>query len=235
MENDGIGMGCPCKVCSGSVGVLPGATPNSSRTRTPSVTSQKSNSSAPISSRPSSSRSVQPSALPSLAAQHKRRLKKITPGLDKSNVDGEGTPDVYRNLIDKLRRDQHVDESIEEPLSPDWRAEQELLPRLLDDIKTNEQWVPRTGDIVLYIRYIPDGVDLVRDETDTKEFRLYDERRENNLGAPQWVAGLVTEAATGTTIADLVDSDQQQNVSNTGVRVEPIPDPNNVNKSLSKQ
>ena len=94
MENDGIGMGCPCKVCSGSAGVLPGATPNSSRTRTPSVTSQKSNSSAPISSRPSSSRSVQPSALPSLAAQHKGRLKKITPGLDKSNVDGEGTPDV---------------------------------------------------------------------------------------------------------------------------------------------
>ncbi|RYO11683.1 hypothetical protein AA0121_g9661 [Alternaria tenuissima] len=82
---------------------------------------------------------------------------------------------------------------------------------------------------------MPDGVDLVRDETDTKEFRLYDERREKNLGAPQWVAGLVTEAATGTTIADLVDSDQQQNVSNTGVRVEPIPDPNNVNKSLSKQ
>lgn len=235
MENDGIGMGCPCKVCGGSAGVLPGATPNSSRTQTPSVNSQKSNSSAPISSRPSSSRSVQPSALPSLAAQHKGRPKKITLGLDKSNVDTEGTPDVYRNLIDKLRRHQHVDESIEEPLSPDWRAEQELLPRLLDDIKTNEQWVPRTGDIVLYIRDMPDGVDLVRDETDTKEFRMYDERREKNLGAPQWEAGLVTEAATGTTIADLVDSDQQQNVSNTGVRVEPIPDPNNVNKSLSKQ
>ncbi|CAN9327184.1 unnamed protein product [Alternaria alternata] len=172
---------------------------------------------------------------PHFDAQYKGRPKKITPGLDKSNIDSEGTPDVYRNLIDKLRRHQHVDESIEEPLSPDWRAEQELLPKLLDDTKTNEQWVPRTGDIVLYIRDMPDGVDLVRDETDTKEFRLYDERREKNLGAPQWEAGLVTEAATVTTIADLVDSDQQQNVSNTGVRVEPIPDPNNVNKSLSKQ
>ncbi|CAN9322281.1 unnamed protein product [Alternaria alternata] len=206
MENDGIGMGCPCKVCSGSAGVLPGATPNSSRTRTPSVAS-KSNSSAPISSRLSSSHSVrqEPGAFPS--GQYKGRPRKITPGLDKSNVDSEGTPDVYRNLIDKLRRHQHVDESIEEPLSPDWRAEQELLPRLLDDIKTNEQWVPRTGDIVLYIRDMPDGVDLVRDETDTKEFRLYDERREKNLGAPPWEAGLVTEAATGTTIADLVDSD----------------------------
>ncbi|CAN9400339.1 unnamed protein product [Alternaria alternata] len=234
MENDGIGMGCPCKVCSGSAGVLPGATPNSSRTRTPSVAS-KSNSSAPISSRLSSSHSVrqEPGAFPS--GQYKGRPRKITPGLDKSNVDSEGTPDVYRNLIDKLRRHQHVDESIEEPLSPDWRAEQELLPRLLDDIKTNEQWVPRTGDIVLYIRDMPEGIDLVRDEADTKEFRLYDERREKNLGAPPWEAGLVTEAATGTTIADLVDSDQQQNVSNTGVRVEPLPDPNNVNKSLSKR
>ncbi|CAN9358877.1 unnamed protein product [Alternaria alternata] len=234
MENDGIGMGCPCKVCSGSAGVLPGATPNSSRTRTPSVAS-KSNSSAPISSRLSSSHSVrqEPGAFPS--GQYKGRPRKITPGLDKSNVDSEGTSDVYRNLIDKLRRHQHVDESIEEPLSPDWRAEQELLPRLLDDIKTNEQWVPRTGDIVLYIRDMPEGIDLVRDEADTKEFRLYDERREKNLGAPPWEAGLVTEAATGTTIADLVDSDQQQNVSNTGVRVEPLPDPNNVNKSLSKR
>ncbi|KAL1795391.1 hypothetical protein ACET3X_007207 [Alternaria dauci] len=237
MENDGIGMGCPCKICSGSAGVLPGATPNSSRTRTPSVTSRKSNSSAPLSSRPSSSQSnrQQSSALPGLPAQQKGRPKKINPGLDRSNVDTEGTPDVYRNLIDKLRRHQQVDETIEEPLSPDWRAEQVLLPKVLENIKAQEQWVPRTGDIVLYIRDMPDGVDIIRNDTDTKEFWLYDERLQKNLGAPPWEAGLVTETAIGTTIADLVDSDQQQSVSNTGVRVEPIPDPNDVNKSLSKQ
>ncbi|KAG9187957.1 hypothetical protein G6011_01880 [Alternaria panax] len=236
MNNDGDSMGCPCTVCRGSGGVLPGATPNSSRTRTQSVTSRKSNS-APIPSRPSSSHSVrqQPVALPSLAARYQGRPKKVIPGLDKSNVDSEGTPDVYRNLINKLHRHEQVDEAIEEPLSPDWRAEQELLPRLLDDVKIQEQWVPRTGDIILYIRKMPDGVDIIRDEVDTKKFRLYDERLQKSLGDPPWEAGLVTEMATGTTIADLVESDPLQSVPNTGVRVEPIPDPNDPNKSLSKQ
>jgi hypothetical protein len=175
-----------------------------------------------------------PAALSSLA-QFKGRPKKITPGLDKTNVDSEGTPDVYRNLIDKLRRHQQVDEAIEEPLSPDWRAEQELLPKLLDNIKAQEQWVPRTGDIVLYIRSMTEGIDLVRPEGTDDDLQLYDERRDQYLGTPKWEAGMVTETAIGTTVADLVDSVKEKSVSASGLRVEPIPDPNAQDKSLSKK
>jgi hypothetical protein len=61
----------------------------------------------------------------------------------------------------------------------------------------------------------------VRDDTD--ELQLYDERSKQHLGAPQWAAGLVTEPAIGTTVAEM------------GVRIEPIPNPNDSDKSVSKR
>ncbi|KAH6853053.1 hypothetical protein BKA58DRAFT_394770 [Alternaria rosae] len=238
MSNNGNSIGCPCTLCSGSAGVLPKTSANSSQVRSSSAaSSRKSNSSASVHSRPSSSHSAKQlpvASLPSLSLQHKGRPKKITPGLDTTNVDSEGTPDVYRNLIDKLRRHRDVDEPIAEPLSPDWRAEQEQLPKFLEDVKAQDQWVPRTGDIVLYIRNMPDTVELVRDNT-TGELQMYDERRKLHLGTPQWAAGLVTEPATGTTVVELVASTQERNVSSIGVRVEPIPNPNESDKSLSKR
>jgi len=239
MNNNGNSIGCPCTLCSGSAGVLPKTSTHSSQVHSSSAASSRkaSNSSASLQSRPSSAHSVQSLPVappPSLAPQHKCRPKKITPGLDTTNVDSEGTPDVYRNLIDKLRRHRDVDEPISEPLSPDWRAEQEHLPKFLDEIKTQDQWVPRTGDIVLYIRNMPDTVELVRDNT-TGELQLYDERRKQHLGVPQWAAGLVTEPATGTTVAELVAPTQERNVSSIGVRVEPVPNLNESDKSLSQR
>jgi hypothetical protein len=148
-------------------------------------------------------------------------------------VDEEGTPDVYRHLINRLRQHGHIDESIQEPLSPDWRAEQELLPDLLADLRTKEHWVPRNGEIVLYIRDLPEGIDLVRHEV-TNELQLYNEEK-GEYDTPEWRAGLVTEKATGSTIADLIEEDASMNVSCSGVRVEPISNPNNSDKSLSKQ
>ena len=243
MSNNGNSIGCPCTLCSGTAGILPKTSANSSQVRSSSAASSRksSNSSAPVQSRPSSSHSAKQlpaqqlpvAPLPSLSSQHKGRPKKITPGLDTTNVDSEGTPDVYRNLIDKLRRHRDVDEPILEPLSPDWRAEQDHLPKFLSDIKTQEQWIPRIGDIVLYIRNMPDTVELVRDTTG--ELQLYDERRKQHLGVPQWAAGLATEPATGTTVAELVAPTQERNVSSIGVRVEPVPNPNEPDKSLSKR
>lgn len=239
MNNDGNSMGCPCTLCSGSSGALSRATttPNSSRTQTSSVaSSRKSNSSAPIQSRPSSAHSAQGLPLASIpsSTQYKGRLKKITAGLDRTNVDSEGTPDVYRNFIDKLYRHQQVDQAIEEPLSSDWRAEQELLPKLLHDIKTQEQWVPRTGDIVLYTRSLTENLDLVRPQ-DSGEIQVYDAQRDQYLGTPLWEAGIVTETATSITVADLIDPVKDKGVSTSGLRVEPIPNPNGSDKSLSKK
>jgi hypothetical protein len=218
MENVGDSMGCPCTVCNGKGGVLPspraaygakkGSLDGGSGTSTPKL----------------------------VAPHHKGRPKLVTPGMDASRIDEEGTPDVYRNLIDKLQKQGTLDEAIEEPMSLDWRAEQEILPQKLKELKENPQWLPRVGDIVLYVRELPAGVEICRDKA-SGEFKMLNLETETWIGNPAWEAGLIGQTPTETTdIEDLVEEhDKTKNVSYTGVRVEPLPSPNNTNKSLSKR
>jgi hypothetical protein len=256
MENAGSSMGCQCTVCAGSGGVLP----KTSSSKIPS-NSAKMRSSSTASSRPSTPRVSKPASFssqfaqmhasafappvpvpvsalsqqaPTVSALSKGRPKLVSAGIDSSQIDEEGTPDVYRNLINKLRRQNTIDEVIEEPLSPDWRAEQEILPSLLQSLKQQEQWIPRVGDIVLYLRDLPNGVEFVQNEDDG--LQLYDEEAGEFLGVPPWEAGLVGEAPSEkTTIANLYQGDRETNVIYSGVRVEPLPDPNASDKSLSKR
>jgi hypothetical protein len=167
--------------------------------------------------------------------QSKGRPKLISAGVDSSRVDEEGTPDVYRNLIDKLRRHTTIDEIVEEPLSPDWRAEQDILPGVLQGLKEREQWIPRIGEIVLYLQEMRSGVDLFRHEG-TGEYQLYDEETEEFLGSPPWRAGVVGEVPVSRCdVADLHADNDEPNVIYSGVRIEPFPDPNGTDKSLSKR
>jgi hypothetical protein len=166
--------------------------------------------------------------------QAKCRPKLAAADVDSSRVDEEGTPDIYRNLIDKLKRRGTIDESIEEQLSPDWLAEQKILPGLMRGLKEREQWIPRAGDIVLYIRNLLDRVEIMKHET-TGEYQLFDENSDEPLGTPPWEAGVVTQVPEKpTTIASLYQSDKETSVIYSGVRVEPIPDPNGTDKSCSK-
>jgi hypothetical protein len=260
MENNGSSIGCPCTVCAGSAGVLPGSSSNSvrafssssasSRPRTPKVPkpapmpvrqppalanrapasgSNSNNSQAPLAP------AVQPAKTSVLNSQLKGSPKLVGAGTDKSHVDDEGTPDVYRNLIDKLKRYGTVDEIIEQPLSPDWRAEQEILPGMLQTLKQQDQWLPRVGDIVLYLRDLPIKVEIMRHEV-TGEYQMYDEETEGFIGTPPWEAGLVGEVpAEPTSIANLHRSDAENSVIYAGLRVEPLPNPNAADKSLSKR
>jgi hypothetical protein len=177
---------------------------------------------------------VQASTAPAPSFQIKGRPKLVTAGHDSSRIDEEGTPDVYRNLIDKLRRQGKVDENIEEPFSPDWLAEQKILPGLLSQLSHQDLWIPRVGDIVLYIRNLPSRCEITRDEND--HFQVLDEENDEFLGTPLWEAGLVVQTPTElSTIADLDHIDDQTNIIYCGVRLEPIPDPNGSDKSVSKQ
>ncbi|KAJ4375486.1 hypothetical protein N0V86_007017 [Didymella sp. IMI 355093] len=166
----------------------------------------------------------------------KGRPKLVSTGMDTASVDEEGTPDVYRNLINKLRRHENIDETIEEPLSMDWRAEQKLLPELRCKVVDNPQWVPRVGDIVLFVRDLPDDVHILRYPI-TSDYRMYDERTQQWLEQPVWEAGLVGQTPTETiTIQDICENGiKEGNVTSSGVRVEPLPDVNNPDKSLSKR
>ncbi|KAJ9644153.1 hypothetical protein H2199_004021 [Coniosporium tulheliwenetii] len=110
-------------------------------------------------------------------------------------MDDEGNPDVYRNLIDKLKREDTVDEPIMEPMTMDWRAKRESLPAYLDRVSQQPMWMPLVEAGVV-------------GQTPAEEVRIED---------------LVTEPH------------KQYQVNYSGYRVEPLPDPNGKDKSLSKQ
>ncbi|KAF2868722.1 hypothetical protein BDV95DRAFT_499750 [Massariosphaeria phaeospora] len=242
MNNGGDSMGCPCTVCNAKGGILPPM----GRKKTGSITSHSSPASAAPAAltaptAPTASKgptAPQGHTRPNFAAaaQIKGRPKVTEPGMDSSRVDDEGTPDVYRNLIDKLKRYRTFDEAIKEPMSLDWRAEQELLPGLLAKLKADPQCFPRAGEIVLYVRHLPNGVDICREESNDG-YRLYDRKSKTFLGIPAWEAGLVGQTPCETTeLDDLVqEQGKEMNVAYSGVRVEPLPDPNSSDKSLSKR
>lgn len=234
MQNGGNSIGCPCTVCRGGSG-LPRAMSNSSRPRS-SASSSNASASASLQSRPNSAHRVQPTP-PMVIISHPTapgRPKKLSPGHDLTRTDQDGTPDVYRNLVEKLRSHKCIDQPIQEPLSPDWRAEQESIPKLLQTLKSQEQWIPRNGDIVMFIRHLADGVSVTRHNV-TNELCLYDEQTDDLLDVPRWEAGLVTEVAQTPTITDLLELTKNSNVSCSSMRVELIPNPNNPDKSLSKR
>ncbi|KAF9692036.1 hypothetical protein EKO04_009983 [Ascochyta lentis] len=254
MDNAGDSMGCPCTVCNGNSGILPRSSPmRSSSGASSSASSRPLSRHGPAArsftlqtqaqARPAST-TLAPALVsqtsPALAAmppaQHKGRPKLLSAGMDTSHIDEEGTPDVYRNLIHKLRRHKEIDEPIEEPMSLDWRAEQETLPGLLEKLKEQQQWVPRVGDIVLYVRELPDDTHIIRHPI-TREFRMYDELSKLWLALPLWEAGVVGQTPTEpTTIEDICQNgDKTFNVTYSGIRVEPLPHVSNPDKSMSKR
>lgn len=261
LMDNGDSIGCPCIVCSGSFGVLPKSASGSVKARSSSGASSNTTS-RPLSSNGSTKqashqaqsqakKAIDPfiqspgltsrptrEAEPELSvpAQFKGRPKMVGVGMDASHVDEEGTPDVYRNLINKLRRHGKIDEIIEEPLSLDWRAEQEVLPDLLRKLEENSQWVPRTGEIVLFVKDLAEDVHIIRHPI-TTEYRMYDEKTKLWLNHPAWEAGLVGQTPTEPiTIQDLCeDVNKESNVTYSGVRIESLPDVNSLDKSLSKR
>jgi hypothetical protein len=208
----GDSLGCPCTVCNAVGGRIPPL-----------------GVSAAVSSNTSQTMGA-PQQLP------KGRPKLVSPGMDSSRVDEEGTPDVYRNLIDKLKKNKTLDEAITEPLSMDWRAEQECIPTLLKKLAETPQYRPRAGEIVLFVRELPGGAQvLLRKKTGA--FEVYDTDAKEFLGPPRWEAGLVGQTPIGhVDLEDLIsEPEKEASVSYTGVRVEPLPDPNSTDKSLSKR
>ncbi|KAF2177658.1 hypothetical protein K469DRAFT_602462 [Zopfia rhizophila CBS 207.26] len=224
MENGGDSMGCTCTVCRAKGGSIPPMDPANTK-----FFKMKAQNGAKISTQ------VGGSTIQTSKAVHKGRPKLIGSGMDTSRVDEEGTPDVYRNLIDKLKRHGTLDETITESMSMDWRAEQEILPTMLKKLRSEPQWLPRTGDLVLFIRTLPPDVEICQDKDGG--FQFYDHANKIFVGYPTWEAGVVGQPpAEDLAIDDLVaQTEKEMGVSYSGCRIEPLPDPNDTNKSLSKR
>lgn len=240
MENDGSSIGCPCTVCNSKGGVLTrlgGSRCSSKRSSRGSSSGGSSACNTPLKRKLAPVLAAAP-APPSgsFPFQPKGRPEVKSVGTDTSRVDEEGTPDVYRNLIDKLKRHGTLDEAVLEPLSMDWRAEQSMLPGLLRSLEEEPQWIPRVGDIVLYTSEIPVGFELLQHEH-TGRYVLWDPDTGTAMGEPIWQAGLVgqTPVESVTTEDAVRPSEKQTSVSLSGVRIEPLPNPNDSNKAMSKR
>ena len=116
----------------------------------------------------------------------------------------------------------------------DWRAEQKLVSTIIKNISMQSSFIPRLGELVLWCRKVEGEIAL---DPETNEFKMHDATSGQDLGHPQWLAGVITQVpAEEVLIKDLLEETTKRHAVNvSGFRVECLPDPNGSAKGLSKQ
>ncbi|KAF2093519.1 hypothetical protein NA57DRAFT_48274 [Rhizodiscina lignyota] len=221
LDNDGSNIGCNCTVCLGSAGKS-----RMGRASTGSTAGEKQTTTAPT---------AKPRNRPPGKSGPRKIISKPAPT---GPTDEEGTPDVYRILIDRLKKAGSMDVPITEQFSMDWRAEHEQSTNQLDEISRQPGWVPRVGEIVLFVRTLKEGQSIgYHAPTRTYRIRSSEDGKQGSL--PAWEAGVVTLTSMDELeIDDLLqetENHHEYQVNYSGFRVEPLPDPNSADKSLSKR
>ncbi|RAL17568.1 putative peroxisomal ABC transporter (PXA1) [Aspergillus homomorphus CBS 101889] len=95
--------------------------------------------------------------------------------------DSEGTPDVFKTAVLKLRVNGQLDEAIREPLSMDWRAERTPLKEYLQKLDMLPSFVPRAGELVLWT---PEYQGKLAWNHEEGQVQIY--KNEQWHGAPDW-------------------------------------------------
>lgn len=147
-------------------------------------------------------------------------------------VDSEGTPDVFKSAVVRLKLAGSVDKNISEPASMDWRAERPVLDEYLETLDILPSYLPRLGELVLWT---PDFQgELVWNEK-TQSIQIYSPTDDQCGEKPQWRAGVVGQIPTEeTALNDLVENTNKKwGLNYSGFRVETLPDPNGSDKSYS--
>ena len=240
MQNDGNNTGCPCTVCaSQGKGKIPNITPsmycNGLESALNSSTLKGVGQSLPLRNNLQTERDAS-MARHAETPEVKRRVGRPPKWTPVTKVDDEGNPDVYRILIDKLQEQKSIDEPVKEPMSMDWRAERSLLPPMLDRYVRQPAWIPRVGEIVLFIKTIGASQRVSYDDK-SRQYRIYDSDEAGFTEFPRWEAGIVGQVASESLrLDDLVsETDKSHNVIYSGFRVEAFPDPNSNEKPDSKR
>ncbi|KAK3710488.1 hypothetical protein LTR37_010331 [Vermiconidia calcicola] len=154
-------------------------------------------------------------------------------------VDAEGVPDVYEALIQKLRDagpEGGVDEPINERMSPDWRTSHSMSKEVLSKWQELPRYVPRVGEIVLFVRKLKDG-EVVAWHPKAAAFTLKRRDSDTWLEQPRWEAGVVTQMPKeAVSDQDLIHDDgKERAVNESGFRVEPLSRPGDDYKPYTKQ
>ncbi|KAG8629880.1 hypothetical protein KVT40_001499 [Elsinoe batatas] len=152
------------------------------------------------------------------------------------NTDEEGTPDIYRQLVEKLSSELNVDEPIQEPKSFDWQINRKSIVPFLKGLADQPSFQPRIGEIILFVRGLSVS-QLVSFDNDKQTYVVWDTQQEVLIEMPPWEAGVVTEVpAEPVTAADLVlEQPKKHQVNYSGYRIEPMSAPNTEDKHWSKR
>ena len=124
-------------------------------------------------------------------------------------------------------------------MSVDWRAERQLLHDSLQIISQQPAWLPGIAELVLFALYLDDGEEITVDP-ETNHHKIWNISRVSFTGYPRWEAGVVGQVAEEQpTISELVKhpkhDEKTYDINYSGYRVEPFPDPNGQDKSISKR
>lgn len=245
LMDSGGPIGCQCKICTGNKRASTGgATSGSNGTRSVSP-ARRSSHFPPPQPEPAKSKPVPPlfdqAKHPNGTTQLPQgRLSSASPpAAPRKQADEDGSPDVFRALIDELKaahEDVVIDRKIKEFMSPDWRVGNDPLEDLLDDWRNLPRFTPRTGELVLFVHDLKPDEGLAWDDDTHTWLKVVLDTGEL-LDRPQWEAGVVTQMPL-----QRVDDrdlstmpDAKSTVANSGFRIEPISKPGNVSKSESKQ
>nr|OQO15522.1 hypothetical protein B0A51_17449 [Rachicladosporium sp. CCFEE 5018] len=154
-------------------------------------------------------------------------------------VDEENTPDIYRSLLDKLQAGGEgfeMDEPIIEQTSADWRAGNTMGKSVIKELKSQPRYIPRAGELVMFVRVLDDDETLAWDLT-LGTWSRFNLRKSEWVDPTSWEAGVVTEVPT----EPIEETDLTRTASNkssfvnSGFRIEPLPEPGSVAKHHSKR
>ncbi|KAJ5788637.1 Transcription-silencing protein Clr2 [Penicillium paradoxum] len=149
-------------------------------------------------------------------------------------TDADG-PDYWRILVMKLKDKGELDEDIEQHFNLDWVLTHEWLSDYFTKLVMDPAFVPRRGELVLWIwQGLEDGCLMRNPKTGFIEIFGNDNKWH---GVPDWRAGVITQTPEDDVHkVDIVETpDSPRGLSYSGFRVETLPDPLGDDKSLSLQ
>ncbi|EME82732.1 uncharacterized protein MYCFIDRAFT_87647 [Pseudocercospora fijiensis CIRAD86] len=228
LQDFGGTVGCPCKLCAGTAR----KTARSSGSGSTGSPGDRSNY-FPIAS---SSKAVP------FPAKPKVKPKKVNHDLSiperAKQVDKEGIPDIYRDILDVVK-DAGPEgigyREFKDRLSPDWRAGHQELLDLLIEWSELPSFMPRYGEVVLFTRSISPDEGIAWD-TSSNCLRRWDLKSKIWLDRPRWEAGVVTQLPLEPLTADDLEripdvENRKQGITLSGFRVEPLNQPGSTLKS----
>lgn len=152
---------------------------------------------------------------------------------------GPEGPDYWRAWIIEMKKKypEPVNIPVRQPLNKNWVFGRNLLKNYFLQLALDTAFAPRKGETVLWTRSIDGTLEWNHDELNF-QVKGYDGKWK---GMPQWQAGIVTQTPVPDVktiypadIRDLTSEMNLDNITNTGFRVECLPDPIDDDKSFSK-